>query len=72
MFQQNINEILAKLKPILGEKRANSLWLAYQLETNLEKKREIEGLIHTLSAKHLDETFEKKKKLLQKNWSGDN
>ncbi|MFX1517259.1 MAG: ATP-binding protein [Promethearchaeota archaeon] len=65
MFQQNINEILAKLKPVLGERRANSLWLAYQLETNLEKRRELEGLIHTLAAKHLDETFEKKKILLQ-------
>lgn len=65
MFQQNINDILAKLKPILGERRANSLWVAYQLETNLEKKREIEGLIYTLGAKHLNETFEKKKILLQ-------
>lgn len=65
MFQPNMNDILAKLKPILGERRTNSLWLAYQLETNLEKRREIEGLIYTLAAKRLDETFEKKTILLQ-------
>jgi hypothetical protein len=53
MQDQNLNELLAKLKPVLGERRANSLWLAYQLETDLEKKRELEGLIHLLAAKHL-------------------
>jgi hypothetical protein len=48
MQDQNVNELLAKLKPVLGKRRTNSLWLAYQLETNLEKRRELEGLIHIL------------------------
>ncbi len=65
MQHENLDGILAKLKPVLGERRTKSFWLAYQLETNLEKKREFEGLIHILAAKHLDKTFEKKKILLE-------
>src|SRR5574341_367398 len=60
-----IESIFEKSKNILGEKRAKALWLAYTSETDLSKRREIEGFLHNLLAKKLDETFQKKKIILE-------
>jgi len=56
-----IDDLLSKLKPVIGEKQANSLWMMYHSE---RQKQYAESLIYLLSAKHLNETFEKKEILL--------
>ena len=60
-----IKILFEKSKSILGEKRAKTLWLAYTAETDLNKRREIEGYLYGLLAKRLDETFQKKKIILE-------
>src|SRR3989304_9363838 len=59
-----IKILFEKSKSILGEKRAKTLWLAYTAETDLNKRREIEGYLYGLLAKRLDKTFQKKTILL--------
>ena len=48
--------------PIIGKEKLDSLWMEYLLYP--EQRREIEGIVKALSAKHLDEYFEKKKVFL--------
>ncbi len=48
----------------MGDRRARALWLAYTSETDLAKRREIEGFLHGLLAKKLEESFQKGKILL--------
>lgn len=62
---QEIESLFEKSKAALGEKKAKSLWLAYTSETDLHKRREIEGFLHNLLAKRLDETFQKKRIILE-------
>jgi hypothetical protein len=62
---ERIESLFQKSKSVLGEKRAKSLWLAYTSETDLNKRREIEGFLYGLLAKRLDETFQKKKIILE-------
>lgn len=56
-----IEDLFRKLKPVLGEK-ARILWLDYHL--NPERRREIEGLLRALAARHLGETFTSQEILL--------
>jgi hypothetical protein len=58
-----IEDVFSKLAPILGGK-AERLWLLYKTETDLEKRREIEGIVYSLAAKHLDENYQNNKILL--------
>lgn|SRR5574341_1395410 len=62
---ERIETLFEKAKPVLGERKAKSLWLAYTTETDLNKRREIEGFLYSLLAKKTDETFQKKKILLE-------
>jgi hypothetical protein len=55
------DELFRKLKPVLG-KGIDQLWLEYQL--NPESRAEIEGILHTLAAKHLDNNYEHRRVLL--------
>jgi len=57
-----IEETFKKLEPILGKEKLESLWLEYLLYP--DDRREIEGILKALSAKYLEEKFEKKKVLL--------
>ena len=56
-----IDELFRKLKPVLG-KGIDQLWLEYQL--NPESRADIEGILHTLAAKHLDNNYEHRRVLL--------
>jgi len=56
-----IDELFRKLKPVLG-KRIDQLWLEYHL--NPQSHTEIEGMLHALAAKHLDNNYEHKRVLL--------
>lgn len=56
-----IDELFRKLKPVLG-KGIDQLWLEYQL--NPDCRAEIEGILHTLAAKHLDNNYEHRSVLL--------
>lgn len=59
-----IEDLFSKLAPVLGEEKMNKLWLLYQTEADLEKRREIEGVVHSLAAKHLNENYQNNKILL--------
>lgn len=58
-----IEELLTKLSPIIGEK-ANRLWLLYNITEDLEKRRELEGIVHSLAARHLNQCLCSKEILL--------
>lgn len=53
-----VEEILRKLKPILGEEKLKPLWMEYLIYP--EQRREIEGLIKALKLRYLDEDYNKK------------
>lgn len=57
-----LDDLLAKLKPVLGEKRARTLWMLYHFDSR--QKEFIESIAYLMSARHLDETFEKRDILL--------
>lgn len=59
-----IEDLFAKLAPVIGEEKMDRLWLLYQTETNLDRRRELEGIIHSLASKHLNENYQKNKILL--------
>ncbi len=61
MIQMEVDELFRKLKPVLG-KRIDQLWLEYHL--NPKSHSEIEGILHALAAKHLDNNFEHRRVLL--------
>lgn len=58
----DLDDILSKLKPAIGEKKADALWFAYHLDSY--NRDFIESLAHVMSARYLDETFESKSILL--------
>jgi len=62
VINMEIEETFKKLEPILGKEKLESLWLEYLLYP--DDRREIEGILKALSAKYLEEKFEKKKVLL--------
>jgi len=57
-----IEETFNKLKPIIGKEKLESLWMEYLLYP--EQRREIEGIVKALSAKYLEENYERKKVFL--------
>lgn len=59
-WQNEIEELFRKLKPVLGEEKLNRLWLAYQTRTDPKSRSEILGILHVLAAKYLDENYERK------------
>lgn len=62
MVSSEVREVFKKLRPVLG-KRIDELWLIYQLDA--KRRREIEGMLQALAAKHLDKSYEEKEPLLK-------
>ena len=58
-WHDDVEGLYRKLKPILGH-QINSLWLAYNTQTDSQSRAEIIGILYSLASKYLDETFEKK------------
>jgi hypothetical protein len=59
VFQDEVEALFRKLKPVLG-KEIDSLWLAYNTQTDPRSRAEIVGILYSLASKYLDETFDKK------------
>jgi hypothetical protein len=59
-WQNEIEELFRKLKPVLGEEKLNRLWLAYQTRTDPKSRSEILGVLHVLAAKYLEENYDRK------------
>ena len=60
---QEITELLQKLKPVLGEKRAEQLWEVYH--TDPDAREEVEMTLRLLARRHLGTTFEEKSIILE-------
>ena len=52
----DFEEKIRKLRPIIGEKKAKSLWLEYSIYP--EHRRELEGIINALYEKHIAEQMQ--------------
>ena len=58
-WQEEIESLFRKLKPVLGNE-IDSLWLAYNTQTDSRSRAEIVGILYSLASKYLDETYDKK------------
>ncbi len=58
-WQDEVESLFRKLKPVLG-KEIDSLWLAYNTQTDSRSRAEILGILWSLASKYLDETYDKK------------
>jgi len=58
-WQNEIEALFRKLKPVLG-KEIDTLWLAYNSQTDSRSRAEIVGILYSLASKYLDETFDRK------------
>jgi len=58
-WQDEVESLFRKLKPVLG-KEIDSLWLAYNTQTDSRSRAEIVGILYSLASKYLDETYDKK------------
>ncbi len=58
-FQEEVEALFRKLKPVLG-REIDSLWLAYNTQTDSRSRAEILGILWSLASEYLDETFDKK------------
>lgn len=58
-WQNEVESLFRKLKPVLG-KQIDSLWLAYNTQTDSRSRAEIVGILYSLASKYLDETYDKK------------
>lgn len=58
-FQNDVESLFRKLKPVFG-KQIDSLWLAYNTQTDARSRAEILGILWSLASKYLDETYDKK------------
>ena len=58
-WQDEVESLFRKLKPVLGEE-IDSLWLAYNTQTDSRSRAEILGILWSLASKYLDETYDKK------------
>ena len=58
-WQDEVESLFRKLKPIMG-KEIDSLWLAYNTQTDSRSRAEILGILWSLASKYLDETYDKK------------
>lgn len=54
-----VESLFRKLKPVLG-KQIDSLWLAYNTQTDSRSRAEIIGILYSLASEYLDETYDKK------------
>lgn len=59
-WQNEVENLFKKLKPVLGEEKINQLWLAYQTRTDPRSRSEILGRLQVLASKFLDENFDRK------------
>lgn len=59
-WQNEVESLFRKLKPVLGEEKINKLWLAYQTRTDSKSRSEILGVLQVLASKYLDENYERK------------
>ncbi len=59
-WQNEVENLFKKLKPVLGEEKVNQLWLAYQTRTDPRSRSEILGRLQVLASKYLDENFDRK------------
>jgi hypothetical protein len=59
-WQNEVESLFRKLKPVLGEEKINKLWLAYQTRTDPKSRSEILGVLQVLASKYLDENYERK------------
>lgn len=59
IWQDEVESLFRKLKPVLG-KQMDSLWLAYNTQTDSRSRAEIVGILYSLASKYLDETYDKK------------
>lgn len=59
-WQNEVENLFKKLKPVLGEEKINQLWLAYQTRTDQRSRSEILGRLQVLTSKFLDENFDRK------------
>ena len=58
-WQNEVESLFRKLKPVLG-KEIDTLWLAYNTQTDSRSRAEIVGILYSLASKYLDETFDRK------------
>jgi DNA-binding MarR family transcriptional regulator len=59
-WQNEVENLFKKLKPVLGEEKINQLWLAYQTRTDPRSRSEILGRLQVLASKYLDENYDRK------------
>ena len=59
-WQSEYEKLFKKLKPILGDKRIQKLWLAYQTSPNHKSRAEILGVLQIFASKYLDENYDRK------------
>ncbi len=59
-WQNEIEELFRKLKPVLGAEKLDRLWLAYQTRTDQKSRNEILGVLRVLAARHLNDNYDKK------------
>jgi hypothetical protein len=59
-WQNEVESLFKKLKPVLGEEKINKLWLAYQTRTDQRSRAEILGILRVLASRYLDENYERK------------
>ncbi len=58
-WQDEVESLFRKLKPVLG-KQIDTLWLAYNTQTDSRSRAEIVGILYSLASEYLDETYDKK------------
>ena len=58
-MESEVKDLCRKLKPVLG-KQIDSLWLAYNTQTDSRSRAEIIGMLYSLASEYLDETYDKK------------
>jgi type IV secretory pathway VirB4 component len=59
-WQNEVESLFKKLKPVLGEEKINRLWLAYQTRSDQKSRSEILGILQVLASRYLDENYERK------------
>lgn len=59
-WQNEVENLFKKLRPVLGEEKINKLWLAYQTRTDPRSRSEILGRLQVLVSKYLDENYDRK------------
>jgi hypothetical protein len=66
-WQNEVENLFKKLKPVLREEKINQLWLDYQTRTDQRSRSEILGRLQVPASKYLDENYDRKVPSL--NWT---